>query len=74
MDLQIRVIIVDSGITGVASLCYITTVLVNNNFVNNGSTKLFWISWNDCLDLQLLVFVSCLDRDSYINDDQMSGI
>ena len=46
-------------ITGVASLHYISTILVyNNNFVNNGSTIIFCIIWNDCL--QCLVFFPCL--------------
>ena len=48
-------------ITGVASLRYITTVLVNNNnCVNNGSTIIFCIIWNDCL--QCLDFVPCLTK------------
>jgi hypothetical protein len=48
-------------ITGIASLPYTATVLVNNNnFINNGSTILFCTIWNDCL--QFLVFVSRLIR------------
>jgi hypothetical protein len=48
-------------ITGIASLPYVVTVLVNNNnYINNGSTIIFCTIWNDCL--QFLVFVSRLTR------------
>jgi hypothetical protein len=48
-------------ITGIASLRYITTVLVNNNnFINNGSILIFCIIWNDCL--QCFVFVPWLTK------------